>query len=70
MTDQPPLWTDPLWTDAYTPGATVRDIYLDQPATVVSVDPGEHVRVRYVDHPYHGTYECTYGQPFALEPLL
>lgn len=69
MTDQYALWAEPLWTDQYAPGDTVRDIYLGQHATVVDVDPGSHVRVRFTDHPYHGTYECTYGHPTALEPL-
>lgn len=68
MSDQPSLFTDPLWTDAYAPGDTVRDVYLDRPATVVDVDPGRLVRVR-LDHPHHGTYECSYGHPSTLEPL-
>lgn len=69
MTAQPSLWTEPLWTDRFAPGDPVRDVYLDMPATVVDVVPGRHVRVRFTGHPYHGTYECTYGHPSALEPL-
>ena len=67
MTAQEPLWVDPHWTDRYPPGTPVRDPYTGSSGAVVTND-GRQVTVEYRDHPYHGTYRCTYGMD-ALEEV-
>jgi hypothetical protein len=65
MTDQQSLFVEPHWTDTLPVNTLVHDGYSDHPGTVVAND-GHRVTVEFADHPYHGTYRCTYGMDVGL----